>query len=119
MLILIEITRLNVDVGEKQDKALATGLHTIADVSCQGCGTVLGWTYASLRIKYTFFKLYMLLTDVVFFVLSFSSKHMWNLKRTKKVPVPHFYMDMVAHYLPITLTLVGKYILEKELIVQV
>lgn len=36
---------MNIDVGEKQDRQLMTGLHTVADVSCSECKEILGWKY--------------------------------------------------------------------------
>ncbi|GLJ54619.1 hypothetical protein SUGI_1173410 [Cryptomeria japonica] len=36
---------MNVIEGDKQDRHLITGLHTVADVSCSECNEVLGWKY--------------------------------------------------------------------------
>ena len=36
---------INVDVGEKEDRVLMTGLHTVADIFCSSCSTRLGWKY--------------------------------------------------------------------------
>ncbi|GFS32246.1 Yippee family putative zinc-binding protein [Actinidia rufa] len=36
---------MNVDVGPKEDRHLATGLHTVADIYCADCQEVLGWKY--------------------------------------------------------------------------
>jgi len=36
---------VNVDVHEQEDRVLLTGMHTIADITCQGCCARLGWTY--------------------------------------------------------------------------
>ncbi|URD86508.1 hypothetical protein MUK42_26762 [Musa troglodytarum] len=35
----------NIVMGPKQDRLLMTGIHTVADVYCHGCGAVLGWKY--------------------------------------------------------------------------
>lgn len=35
----------NVAVGTPRSRYLMTGMHTIADVSCGVCGSVLGWKY--------------------------------------------------------------------------
>lgn len=40
----------------QENRQLMTGLHTVADISCSGCGSVLGWKYerayeASQRYK--------------------------------------------------------------------
>ena len=34
-------------MGAKEDRNLITGLHTVADVYCNSCQTVLGWKYVS------------------------------------------------------------------------
>ena len=36
---------VNVALGPKEDRLLITGLHTVADISCTTCGSVLGWKY--------------------------------------------------------------------------
>ncbi|KAK1571229.1 hypothetical protein Q3G72_013748 [Acer saccharum] len=36
---------MNVVVGQKEDRHLLTGLHTVADISCADCREVLGWKY--------------------------------------------------------------------------
>lgn len=38
-------TSMNTVIGKPEDRRLLTGMHTIADLSCQGCDTVIGWTY--------------------------------------------------------------------------
>jgi len=36
---------INIKTGAKEDRLLITGLHTVADISCISCNTVLGWKY--------------------------------------------------------------------------
>uniref|UniRef100_A0A7S0RED8 Protein yippee-like n=1 Tax=Chlamydomonas leiostraca TaxID=1034604 RepID=A0A7S0RED8_9CHLO len=36
---------VNVTLGPKEERVLITGLHTVADIYCMGCNTVLGWKY--------------------------------------------------------------------------
>lgn len=36
---------VNVNIGPKEDRMLMTGLHTVSDVFCGGCSSLLGWTY--------------------------------------------------------------------------
>eukprot|EP00887_Chlorella_sp_A99_P007724 scaffold20.g7724.t1 len=36
---------VNVVLGPKEDRLLITGLHTVADIYCTTCNTVLGWKY--------------------------------------------------------------------------
>lgn len=38
-------TSVNVVEGITEDRAMTTGLHTVKDISCVKCNTVLGWTY--------------------------------------------------------------------------
>ncbi|KAK7692349.1 hypothetical protein QCA50_003974 [Cerrena zonata] len=35
----------NLKLGKKEDRALLTGVHTVADVYCLGCNERLGWYY--------------------------------------------------------------------------
>ena len=52
--------RVNVTVGEKEDRMMMTGLHTVADIFCVGCGSIVGWKYVRTRgpdrEKYDFYK---------------------------------------------------------------
>jgi hypothetical protein len=36
---------VNVSTGQKEERLLLTGLHTVADIYCTNCNTVLGWKY--------------------------------------------------------------------------
>lgn len=38
-------TVVNVTMGPKEDRPLMTGMHTVADIYCTCCNTVLGWKY--------------------------------------------------------------------------
>lgn len=40
--------RVNVTLGPREDRQFITGLHTVADIQCTSCHTVLGWKYVSL-----------------------------------------------------------------------
>ncbi|PFH49036.1 hypothetical protein AMATHDRAFT_64065, partial [Amanita thiersii Skay4041] len=35
----------NIKLGRREDRALLTGVHTVADVFCVGCNDRLGWYY--------------------------------------------------------------------------
>ncbi|XP_021674929.2 protein yippee-like isoform X2 [Hevea brasiliensis] len=37
--------RANVFVGVKEERLMMTGLHTVADIFCVGCGSIVGWKY--------------------------------------------------------------------------
>jgi hypothetical protein len=38
-------TVVNVSEGPLEDRPMTTGLHTVADIYCNGCQRVLGWKY--------------------------------------------------------------------------
>ncbi|PWA36458.1 yippee/Mis18 [Artemisia annua] len=42
---------VNVTVGEKEDRMMITGLHTVADIFCVGCGSIVGWKYEYAQEK--------------------------------------------------------------------
>ncbi|KAG5416179.1 hypothetical protein IGI04_003746 [Brassica rapa subsp. trilocularis] len=35
----------NVYAGEKEDRMMMTGMHTVVDIYCVKCGSYLGWRY--------------------------------------------------------------------------
>ncbi|XP_071709675.1 protein yippee-like isoform X2 [Rutidosis leptorrhynchoides] len=43
--------RVNVTVGVKEDRLMMTGLHTVADIFCIKCGSIVGWTYETAHDK--------------------------------------------------------------------
>ncbi|VFQ81158.1 unnamed protein product [Cuscuta campestris] len=36
---------VNVNRGKNEDRTMTTGLHTVADIFCVGCGSNVGWKY--------------------------------------------------------------------------
>lgn len=36
---------VNVTVGEKEERMMMTGMHTVVDIFCVGCGSIVGWKY--------------------------------------------------------------------------
>ncbi|KAB2066618.1 hypothetical protein ERO13_A09G164600v2 [Gossypium hirsutum] len=42
---------VNITVGEKEERMMMTGLHTVVDIFCVGCGSIVGWKYESAREK--------------------------------------------------------------------
>jgi len=36
---------VNVSTGPREDRILITGLHTVADIYCNECQSILGWKY--------------------------------------------------------------------------
>ncbi|KAK2430967.1 hypothetical protein P8452_44282 [Trifolium repens] len=41
----------NVSIGESEDRQMITGMHTVADIFCVGCGSHVGWTYVTAHEK--------------------------------------------------------------------
>ena len=42
------LDRVNVTVGLNEERMMMTGMHTVADIFCVGCGSIVGWKYVSL-----------------------------------------------------------------------
>ncbi|KAL2173671.1 yippee zinc-binding/DNA-binding /Mis18, centromere assembly-domain-containing protein [Thermothelomyces heterothallicus CBS 202.75] len=40
---------INIRVGEPETRALITGVHVVADISCAVCGATVGWKYLDAR----------------------------------------------------------------------
>ncbi|GFY83768.1 Yippee family putative zinc-binding protein [Actinidia rufa] len=36
---------VNVTLGEKEERMMMTGMHTVVDIFCVGCGSLVGWKY--------------------------------------------------------------------------
>ncbi|KAJ2156674.1 hypothetical protein GGF46_005030 [Coemansia sp. RSA 552] len=36
---------VNEELGQQEDRLLMTGLHTVCNLHCRGCDTVIGWKY--------------------------------------------------------------------------
>lgn len=36
---------VNVTEGEEQERMMNSGLHTVVDIFCVGCGSIVGWKY--------------------------------------------------------------------------
>ncbi len=36
---------VNIDAGEPEKRNMTTGAHTVRDISCRQCGTLVGWRY--------------------------------------------------------------------------
>ncbi|GJY50276.1 yippee-like protein [Tanacetum coccineum] len=48
--------RVNVTIGVKEDRLMMTGLHTVADIFCVKCGSIVGWTYEFAHDKLQKYK---------------------------------------------------------------
>ncbi|KAG4400868.1 hypothetical protein AAZX31_07G139400 [Glycine max] len=42
---------VNVTVGEKEERMMITGLHTVVDIFCVVCGSIVGWRYEAAHEK--------------------------------------------------------------------
>ncbi|KAL9261694.1 yippee-like-like protein [Drosera capensis] len=42
---------VNVTVGEKEERLMITGMHTVVDIFCVGCGSIVGWKYEAAHDK--------------------------------------------------------------------
>ncbi|XP_076896826.1 protein yippee-like isoform X2 [Bidens hawaiensis] len=47
---------VNVTVGEKEERMMITGMHTVVDIFCVGCGSIVGWKYESAHEKIQKYK---------------------------------------------------------------
>ncbi|CAA6655142.1 unnamed protein product [Spirodela intermedia] len=43
--------RVNARVGRQEERLMTTGMHTVADIFCIGCGSLLGWKYVAAHEK--------------------------------------------------------------------
>ncbi|KAG6393546.1 hypothetical protein SASPL_147789 [Salvia splendens] len=48
---LISTCRSNVTLGEKEERLMITGAHTVADLYCVQCGSIVGWKYEMAHEK--------------------------------------------------------------------
>jgi hypothetical protein len=39
------VSSVNVTPGVKEDRMMMTGMHTVCDIFCVGCGSIVGWKY--------------------------------------------------------------------------
>ncbi|WOL04704.1 hypothetical protein Cni_G13426 [Canna indica] len=42
---------VNVTVGIKEERLMMTGMHTVCDIFCVGCGSIVGWKYVAAHEK--------------------------------------------------------------------
>ncbi|KAI0502133.1 hypothetical protein KFK09_017080 [Dendrobium nobile] len=42
---------VNVTIGLKEDRMMMTGMHTVSDIFCVGCGSNVGWKYVAAYDK--------------------------------------------------------------------
>nr|GMC92867.1 protein yippee-like [Ipomoea batatas] len=48
---LISSIRVNVTSGANEDRHMMTGVHTVADIFCVCCGSIVGWKYETAHDK--------------------------------------------------------------------
>ncbi|EPS67581.1 hypothetical protein M569_07194 [Genlisea aurea] len=42
---------MNVTTGTKEERMMMTGIHTVVDLFCTGCGSLVGWKYETAPEK--------------------------------------------------------------------
>lgn len=42
---------VNVTIGEKEERMMITGMHTVVDIFCVKCGSIVGWKYEAAHEK--------------------------------------------------------------------
>ncbi|KAH6798222.1 Yippee family putative zinc-binding protein [Perilla frutescens var. hirtella] len=42
---------VNVTSGEEEERMMMTGMHTVVDIFCVGCGSIVGWKYEAAHEK--------------------------------------------------------------------
>jgi len=42
---------VNVTPGVKEDRMMMTGMHTVSDIFCVCCGSIVGWKYEAAHEK--------------------------------------------------------------------
>ncbi|GLT82822.1 hypothetical protein SLE2022_011590 [Rubroshorea leprosula] len=42
---------VNVTVGRQEERMMMSGLHTVEDIFCCGCGQIIGWKYVVAHDK--------------------------------------------------------------------
>lgn len=52
---------VNVTSGVKEDRMMITGMHTVSDIFCVGCGSIVGWKYVRLSKVISEFPVYIAL----------------------------------------------------------
>ena len=45
----VSFDRVNVTSGEIENRMMMTGMHTVADIFCVCCGSIVGWKYVSME----------------------------------------------------------------------
>lgn len=81
---LLRLRSVNVSAGELEDRQMLTGMHTVADIFCIGCGSIVGWKYVrffSVFQEYDFSCLYL---ELSYPIRSFRRLLMKKVRSTKK-----------------------------------
>ncbi len=61
--------RINICSGAKEDRVLLSGLHTVCDLFCKSCHTILGWKYVRIYYFYYDYKKLIKIFYYIFFKL--------------------------------------------------
>jgi len=68
---LFVLISVNVTLGKKEERSLITGKHTVADILCCICRTVVGWKYIHAQEKSQKYKENTFIVEVWFFFFPF------------------------------------------------
>lgn len=81
-LVLLVWCSCNVVYGEKENRMLLTGLHTVVDVACKGCRSSIGWHYIHAYEHSEAYKIGMFVLEKVWLAKS----DVWDVKRSRTCP---------------------------------
>lgn len=68
--IYLVISRVNVTLGETEERMMMTGSHVVADIFCVRCGSVVGWKYVrTTSLKKTVAFICLNLITIMWFII--------------------------------------------------
>lgn len=83
-IILLNFDSVNVNVGEKEERMMMTGMHTVVDIFCVGCGSIVGWKYVRYCISFLMQLLVPLFDFLMYPFVIFRRLLMKRAKSTRK-----------------------------------
>jgi len=87
---------VNVTPGVKEDRMMMTGMHTVSDIFCVGCGSIVGWKY--VRFVKVICSLVCIDWHLNFMNLFSRKPHMRRARGTRKESI--FWRGDDQHILP-------------------
>lgn len=95
---IVHYDSVNVSVGEQEERMMMTGMHTVVDIFCVGCGSIVGWKYVRILTSSS---------------LSFTHTHTHHSFVSKAETVFATFLYQEAAHEKSQKYKVGKYILER------